>query len=362
MMRKIICCFIIMLSQYCFAFSLPLNELTLPKNFHITIYANKLPGVRELALGKDNIVYAGSYNNHVYAIVKKQDQTKIYTIGKNLVMPHGVAFHNRALYVAELNKVIKYPNITDHLANPPSPVTVINNLPDKRWHGYKTLHFGPQGKLYLAIGVPCNSCLNTDSRFGTIMQFNADGSDGNIFANGIRNSVGFDWQPQTKVMWFSDNGQDWLGDNFPPDEINRAPHAKMDFGFPYFIDNNHAAPKFGQLKSSENMMPPAFELPAHVAALGIRFYQGQQFPKDYQDKLFIAEHGSWNRSNKIGYRISMLDIKDGKASHYQQFVTGWLEKNGHVWGRPNDILVLPDGSLLVSDDLAGVIYRIYYQA
>ncbi len=343
-----------------FAAQLPLNKIKLPPGFKIQVYADNVPGARQLALGKNGVVFVGSLRGKVYALIPnaKGDKAKqVITLASGLNLPNGVAYRNGSLYVAEIPKILRYDNIDTQLKNPSEPVTLNVRFPNKTWHGARVINFGPDGKLYIGIGVPCNTCLLPDKRFGTIMRMEPDGSDAKIFAKGIRNSVGFAWNPVTNVLWFTDNGQDWLGDDLPPDELNRAPSANMDFGFPYFYGNNVPAPKYGKLRSAKGMTPPAWDLPAHVAALGMVFYTGQQFPQQYKNQIFIAEHGSWNRSKKIGYRITWVKVKDGKAIAYAPFATGWLQGQKN-WGRPVALLVMPDGALLVSDDQAGVVYRI----
>lgn len=343
---------------------LPLNLLKLPTGFKIDVYAKNVPGARQMALGIDGIVYVGTRDQgKVYALLPSKNYQyakKVLTIAKDLNEPNGVAFYAGALYVAEIHKVLRYPNITKHLNDPPKPIVISDAFPNRRWHGYKYIKFGPDGKLYIAVGMPCNTCnyRKRQPMFGTIMRMNPDGKDLQIYAQGIRNSVGFDWNPLTQVLWFTDNGQDMLGDDLPPDEINRAPHANMDFGFPFFYGNNVPAPGYKRV-SDKGMTVPAYNLPAHVAALGLEFYTGKKFPKKYSNQIFIAEHGSWNRSSKIGYQVIFVEEKKGKVVEVKPFITGWLQ-NQNAWGRPVDLLTMPDGSLLISDDYAGVIYRVSY--
>jgi len=274
-------------------------------------------------------------------------------------MPNGVAFRNGDLYVAEIHRVIKFSDIEKHLSNPPKPDVVNDSLPQDRWHGWKFIRFGPDNKLYIPVGAPCDVCEKEDQRYASILRMDPDGKNLESFAKGVRNSVGFDWDPQTKEMWFTDNGRDNLGDNVPPDELNHAPQKGMHFGFPYCHGGEILDPKYGKKRSCDEFTPPAQNLGAHVAGLGIRFYAGEMFPKEYQNQIFIAEHGSWNRSKKIGYRVMLVRIQNNKAVSYEDFATGW-KQGEEIWGRPVDILVMPDGSLLVSDDYADAIYRITY--
>jgi len=344
------------------AFALPLNKIKLPPNFHISVYA-KVPGAREMTLGDDSVVYVGSRNiGNVYALIPNENRTKakkVVIIASELDMPNGVAFHKGNLYVAEVGRIMRYDNISQRLNHPSKPKLVTDKLPKKYHHGWRYIAFGPDDWLYISVGAPCNVCIRKDPRFATIMRMRADGSDMQMFAQGVRNTLGFDWQPVTRKLWFTDNGRDWLGDNLPPDELNYAPRQGMNFGFPYFYGNNVPDPKFGHLKSAKGMTPPVQNLNPHVAALGMKFYTGKMFPKDYHNQIIIAEHGSWNRSKKIGYRLTIVRLKENKAVSYKPFVTGWLQGQSN-WGRPVDLLVMPDGSLLVSDDYAGVVYRISY--
>ena len=274
-------------------------------------------------------------------------------------MPNGVAFKDGHLYVAEVHQVIRFNNIVDNLVAG-APYHVVNdNLPANRHHGWKFIRFGSDGKLYVPVGAPCNVCREQNRQFATIMRMNADGSGLEVFAEGVRNSVGFDWHPQTRELWFTDNGRDWLGDDFPPDELNHAPAAGRHFGFPYVHGSNIPDPVFGDQAPQREFHPPVRELAPHAAALGMRFYTGSMFPPEYRGQIFIAEHGSWNRSQPIGYRITLVRLKNGRPSSYDVFASGWLQDGG-VIGRPVDLEILEDGSMLVSDDDAGRIYRISY--
>jgi glucose/arabinose dehydrogenase len=275
-------------------------------------------------------------------------------------MPNGVAFHNGALYVAEVNRVLRFDNIEARLKNPPQPVVVNDSFPTKKHHGWKFIRFGPDGKLYVPVGAPCNVCESDDQRFATIMRMNPDGTGLEIFARGVRNTVGFDWHPVTRELWFTDNGRDWMGDDQPPDELNRAPIGGLHFGFPYRHGKDVTDPEHGRKMKKGEFVPPELELGPHVASLGMRFYTGAMFPPEYRNRIFIAEHGSWNRSDPLGYRVTTVRLEGNRAVDYQVFAEGWLQE-GRAWGRPVDVQVMPDGALLVSDDKAGVIYRISYR-
>ena len=270
-----------------------------------------------------------------------------------------VAFRQGSLYVAEVNRILRFDRIENHLNSPPDPVIVNNTFPTEKHHGWKYIAFGPDDRLYVPVGAPCNVCEPEDRRFATIMRMQPDGSSLEIFARGIRNTVGFDWHPGTGELWFTDNGRDWMGDNLPPDTLNRAPLKGLDFGFPYCHAGYIPDPQYGHKRSCEDFSPPAMELGPHVAPLGMKFYTGSMFPSRFHRQVFIAEHGSWNRSVPIGYRITMAVFEKQLPVHYEVFAEGWLQGD-RAWGRPVDVLVLKDGSLLVSDDRAGAIYRITY--
>jgi len=340
-----------------------MSGFTLPPGFGIAVYAGDVPGARSMALGARGTLFVGSRDEgKVYAIIDKNGDNvadEVLTIARGLRMPNGVAFRKGSLYVAEINRVLRYDAIEERLRNPPRPVIVNDSFPDKRHHGWKFIRFGPDGRLYVPVGAPCNVCEEKDPRFATIMRMNPDGSKLEIFASGVRNTVGFDWHPLTGELWFTDNGRDWLGDDLPPDELNRAPVAGMHFGFPYRHGKNIQDPELGE-KGREGMVPPEMELGPHVASLGMRFYTGIMFPGSYRNHVFIAEHGSWNRSSRIGYRITLVRLKDNRAVSYETFAEGWMQ-DGRVRGRPVDLQVMPDGSMLVSDDKAGAIYRISYR-
>jgi glucose/arabinose dehydrogenase len=344
--------------------ALPLHHIKLPSGFRISIYAEKVPNARSMVLSPNGTLFLGTREEgKVYAVL---DQNKdgiadeVITISRGLNMPNGVAFRDGALYVAEVNRVIRYDNIENKLRNPPQPVIVNDRFPKDTHHGWKFIRFGPDGMLYVPVGAPCNVCERDDPRYATIMRMKPDGTGLGVFASGIRNTVGFDWHPQTKELWFTDNGRDWLGDDLPPDELNYAAKPGLHFGFPYCHGKNIPDPEYGKKHKCDEFVPPAMELGPHVASLGMRFYTGNMFPAEYENQIFIAEHGSWNRSIPIGYRVSLVRLQNNRVVKYEVFAEGWLQGE-RAWGRPVDVLVMPDGALLVSDDKAGVIYRIIYQ-
>lgn len=339
------------------------GDIKLPPGFKIDVYAGKVPGARSMTLSESGVLFVGTMSEgKVYAILdtnKDYKADKIITIASGLNTPNGVALRNGDLYVAEISRVLKYPDIENHLNNPPSPIVVNDSFPTSTHHGWKFIRFGPDGKLYVPVGAPCNICLSEDKRFASIMRMNPDGSDLELFASGIRNTVGFDWSPSDNVLWFTDNGRDMLGDNIPPDELNRAPVQGMNFGYPFMHGNDIRDPEYGQGVDLSKFTKPAQELGPHVASLGMRFYTGSMFPTEYKNSIFIAEHGSWNRSKKIGYRVTFVKLDENKPISYTPFATGWLQGES-VSGRPVDLQQMQDGSLLVSDDYGGMIYRISY--
>lgn len=348
--------------------TLPLHQIRLPQGFKIEVFA-RVENARQMALGANNTLFVGSMRAgkvHALALDANYQVKSQHLIAERLNMPVGVAFKDGALYVSAVSRILRFDNIESRLARSPAPAPAVvrDDFPTDQGHGWKFIAFGPDGKLYVPVGAPCNVCERRGNRYSNVQRMNADGSALEVVARGVRNTVGFDWHPVTGALWFTDNGRDWLGDNAPPDELNTAPQAGMHFGFPYCHGGTFPDPEFGAASgpnACKNFTAPAQNLGAHVAALGMRFYTGTQFPAAYRNQVFIAEHGSWNRSSKSGYQVSLvrLDAKGERAVSYEPFASGWLQGE-KVWGRPADVLVLPDGSLLVADDLAGAIYRITY--
>lgn len=333
-------------------------DIELPPGFEIQEYAD-VRKARSLALGAKGTVFVSTRRaSSVYAVVATNGGTRTIELLDDLDTPNGIAFFDGDLYIAEIDRVTRYRNIEDHLYNVPQAEVLDIDLPDKSAHGWRYIGFGPDDKLYIAIGAPCNIC--DEAGFAEIVRMNPDGSGRETFASGVRNSVGFTWHPENGEMWFTDNGRDMLGDDIPADELNHAAVSNLHFGYPYCHEGRLLDRKFGQGKSCNDFVPPAQRLGAHVGALGLTFYDGDMFPAEYRGQIFIAEHGSWNRSKKVGYRISLVTLEDGVPVSYRPFASGWLHGES-VSGRPVDLLVLPDGSLLVSDDHAGKIYRITYQ-
>jgi glucose/arabinose dehydrogenase len=369
-----------------------LHTIKLPRGFSISLYARGVPNARSLSLSPKGTLFVGSREaGSVYALRDENGDHRadgVYTIAKGLDMPNGVAFRNGSLYVAEVSRILRFDGIETRLSAPPDPVVVSDRFPRDKAHGWKFIRFGPDGKLYVPIGAPCNACTKADERYGTITRMNSDGTGFEIYARGVRNTVGFDWHPGTGELWFTDNGRDRLGDDIPPDELNRAPRQGLHFGFPFCHGGGAGAPirdpELGRDGNCAAFQTPEMDLGPHVAALGMRFYAVKApesgieggngggvsaggragdsrsiFPPEYRNQIFIAEHGSWNRSDPIGYRVTLVRVAQNRAVSYETFAEGWLQGR-EAWGRPVDLELLPDGSMLVSDDRAGAIYRIAY--
>jgi glucose/arabinose dehydrogenase len=339
---------------------LQLEKIGLPEGFKIEVYADNVEDARSMTLSPNGTLFVGSRSaGNVYAVLDKDGNGKadeVITIAIGLSQPNGVAFRNGDLYVAETSRILRYNNIEVHLRDPPQPVVVKDDLPGDRGHNWKFIRFGPDGMLYVPVGAPCNICDPGDP-YAAITRMNTDGTGFEIYARGVRNTVGFDWSPEGE-LWFTDNGRDWLGEDIPDDELNRAPEEGLHFGFPYCHSGDIPDPEFGSSRSCDEFTAPEAKLGAHVAALGMRFYNGTMFPEEYKNQIFIAEHGSWNRAIPIGYRVILARIENNSVTGTEVFADGWLQ--GGAWGRPVDVQVMPDGALLVSDDLADVIYRISY--
>ncbi|HRF74212.1 MAG TPA: PQQ-dependent sugar dehydrogenase [Accumulibacter sp.] len=360
------------------AAELPLQRIKLPPGFAIELWA-RVDNARQMALGRHDgdggTLFVGSMHAgkvHALRFDASYRVQQVRIVASGLQRPVGVAYKDGSLYVSAVNRILRYDRIEPRVqgehapAQPPAAVVVTDQLPSETHHGWKFIAFGPDGKLYVPVGAPCNICQPDPRRYANILRMNADGSGSEIVARGVRNSVGFDWQPLTGELWFTDNGRDLLGDDLPPDELNHAPRAGMHFGYPYCHGGDLPDPEFGARRRCDEFAAPAQKLAPHAAALGMRFYTGTMFPPEYRNQIFIAEHGSWNRSKKIGYRVTLVRLQGSKAIAYETFASGWLEEGSResgdsAWGRPADVLVLPDGSLLVADDYAGAIYRITYR-
>ena len=350
-----------------------LEKIELPDGFKIEIYASDVENARSMTVSPSGTIFVGNRkSDNVFALIDENNDGKVdkkYLITDKLKnMPNGVAFHNGNLYVAEVNKIWVFKDIENKLKlidenglYPEDPILITDDFPSDKHHGWKYIAIGPDNKLYVPVGAPCNICESRDEIYSTITRMDLDGSNREIYARGVRNTVGFTWNKQTEEMWFTDNGRDMLGDNFPPCELNKVTKPDQHYGYPYCHGGDISDPEFGSKYSCEDFIKPMQNLGPHVAPLGLKFYNGDMFPEEYKGDIFIAEHGSWNRTKKIGYRITRVKIKDNKSVGYEPFISGWLEKDiNDAWGRPVDIVILKDGSMLISDDYANVIYRVTY--
>ena len=340
-----------------------LDKIVLPEGFKIEVYA-EVPNARSMTLSPEGTLFVGTRKNSVYAIPDKNKDgkaDKVYEIVSDIDAPNGVAFRDGSLFIGAISTIYRIDNIEANLASPSKHVVVYDKYPSDKHHGYKFIAFGPDGKLYVPVGAPCNVCEPTKPVYASITRMNPDGTDFEIFAQGVRNTVGFDWNPTTKEIWFTDNGRDLMGNDIPNDELNTAPKAGMHFGFPYCHQGDILDPEFGKGKNCSNYTAPIKLMGPHVAALGMRFNKENKFPAEYKNAIFIAEHGSWNRTTPIGYRVAVVKMdENGKPADPVIFAEGWLQNIRDVSGRPVDVQFLADGSLLVSDDFAGVIYKISY--
>lgn len=345
---------------------LPLETLRMPAGYQIAVYA-EVPNARQMAQGADGIVYVGTRRlGKVFAVVDRNGDfsaDEVLEIDSDLNLPTGVAYKDGNLYVGAVNQILEYSSIDSNLTSPPKPSTVVDDLPSERHHGWKFIDFGPDGLLYVPVGAPCNICLSEDPRYTSILRLDVDDPKPEIYATGIRNTVGFDWHPNTGEMWFTDNGRDNLSDDSPVCELNRVTKQGQHFGYPYFHADGIADPEFGtQGKSADQYVQPELLLGPHVAPLGMLFYTGSMLPKAMHLQALIAEHGSWNRSPEAGhtgYRVTVAHEIEGKLQ-YEVLIDGWLADTNEAWGRPVDLLQLKDGSILISDDRAGVVYRLTY--
>ena len=350
-----------------------LEKIVLPDGFKIEIYASDVENARSMTVSPSGTVFVGNRkSDNVFALIDENKDGKVdkkYLITDKLKnMPNGVAFHEGDLYVAEVNKIWVFKDIENKLKlidengfYPEDPILITDDFPSDKHHGWKYIAIGPDNKLYVPVGAPCNICESRDEIYSTITRMDLDGSNREIYVRGVRNTVGFTWNKETGEMWFTDNGRDMLGDNYPPCELNKVTKPDQHYGYPYCHGGDISDPEFGSKYACEDFIKPMQNLGPHVAPLGLKFYDGDMFPEEYKGDIFIAEHGSWNRTKKIGYRITRVKIKDNKSVGYEPFISGWLEKDiNDAWGRPVDIVILKDGSMLISDDYANVIYRVTY--
>ena len=342
-----------------------MSDISLPPGFQISVYAPDVPNARQMALGPPGVLFVGSRaEGKVYAVVDRDGDHRadqVHVLASGLDLPSGLAFRDGTLYVAEVSRILRFRDVARDLSRPPKPEVLSDAFPSDKHHGWKFIAFGPDGRLYVPVGAPCNICEPPGPLHATITRIDLAGGRPEVVARGVRNSVGFDFHPETGELWFTDNGRDWLGDDQPPDELNRVMRAGAHFGFPYCHGDGLRDPDFNKGRACDQFTAPARLLGPHVAALGMRFYTGRMFPEKYRNGIFIAEHGSWNRSTPVGYRVTFVKIESGRAVSYEPFAQGWL-KGSAAAGRPADVQVMQDGSLLVADDKAGRIYRITYTA
>ena len=339
----------------------PVAQLKAPKGFNIeALYASGMANARSLALSDKGTVFVGSrLQDKVYAITNKDGKRQVHVLVSGLYRPNGVAFKNGTLYIAELSQISKIDNVDDKIDASPKPVVIYNDLPKDEAHGWKDLAIGPDDKLYFEVGQPGNNVLH-DKNHGQLRRINLDGSGAEVIAYGIRNTVGFDWNPRNKQLYFTDNGRDWLSEDWPEDKLNRITKVGLDFGEPYCHQGNIPDIEFGWGHSCSDFTPPAALMGPHAAALGMKFYTGKMFPAEYRDQIFVARHGSWNRTHKFGGDIALVRMnRDGSVKSVEPFITGFLVNNNYI-GRPVDVMNMPDGSLLISDDWNGAVYRVTY--
>jgi glucose/arabinose dehydrogenase len=340
---------------------LPTAKLKVPAGFNIEVYASGIANARSLAEGDKGTIFVGSrLVGNVYAITTDKDGKRtVKTIASGLHRPNGIAFKNGTLYIAELSKISKVEKAEDNLDSPAKLTTIYDDLPKDEAHGWKFIAIGPDNKLYVEVGQPGNNVLHDDAH-GQIRRINLDGSGAEVYARGVRHSVGFDWHPESKQFYFSDNGRDWMSEDVPEDELNRATKVGEHFGAPYCLQGNIVDPEFGWGKSCSDYTPPVGLLGPHAGVLGLRFYTGKMFPAAYKNQIILARHGSWNRSKKVGGDVLLVKLnKDGTMKSTEPLITGFIEENKYI-GRPVDVLQMKDGSLLVSDDYNGAVYRVTY--
>lgn len=339
--------------------------LVAPPGFRIEVFADEVPGARSMALSPEGTLYVGTRQDRVYALRDADGDHRadaVHLIATGLNMPNGVALKDGDLYVAEVGRILRWRGIEKRLVRPGEPEVVTDAYPEDRAHGWKFIAFGPDGKLYVPVGAPCNICNPSNPIYASITRIDPDGRNLEVYAHGVRNSVGFDWHPETRELWFTDNGRDWMGDDVPPCELNRVTEKGQHFGYPFCHGGDIPDPEFGKMRKCSELRGPAQRTVAHAAPLGMRFSRGPMFPPAYRGGIFVAEHGSWNRSTKVGYRVMYARLDPaGTVTSYEPFLTGFLDERAQrAWGRPVDVQHAADGALLVSDDAAGAIYRVTY--
>jgi glucose/arabinose dehydrogenase len=339
---------------------LPLGQLKLPRGFRIEVYAAGVADARSLRVGDKGTVFVGSaLADKVHAVVSRDGRAEVKVLVSGLHRPNGLAYKDGALYIAEVSRISRIEQVEDHLDDPPAPVVITDDLPKEEANGWRFIGIGPDDRLYVSVGMPCNNCLAPDA-YGQIRRMNLDGSAPEAVAVGVRNSLGFDWNPASRELYFTDNGRDWLSEELPQDELNRVTRPAQDFGAPYCYEGDLPDQEFGWGRSCTEFVPPVAKLGAHAAVLGMRFYTGTMFPAEYRGAIFVARHGSWNKTVKIGGDVVAVKLnRDGTVRTVEPFLTGFIAGNAYL-GRPVDVAMMKDGSLLVSDDWNGAIYRITY--
>ena len=347
---------------------LPLDKIKLPKGFAAEVWAHSMPGARTIIQGPKGTYFVGTRTiGRVYAVIDKGGTREQRTIIQGLTQPNGLLMLDGALYVFAINKVLRYDGIEDKLDAVPQPVDLSDkfNLPGDLQHGWKYVKAGPDGKIYVPVGVPCNVCEVNPATNGHIRRYDPKDWSYEIVARGIRNSVGFDWHPITKELWFTDNGRDWAGDAGPEDELNRIPKGKegAHFGYPYCHAQGIPDPDIRVPTPCANVITAAALMGPHAAALGMTFYTGSMFPPSYKNVAIIARHGSWNKSKRFGYDIVVARTNGNGKAIVEPFLTGWLdEANNKFLARPTDVFQMKDGSILISDEFGGALFRIAYKA
>jgi glucose/arabinose dehydrogenase len=341
---------------------LPVARLTVPKGFHIEVFASGIADARSLRVGDKGTVFVGNrVHDKVWAIYDKDGRRTQKPIATGLYRPNGLAFHDGTLYIAELSRISKLERIEDSLDDPPAPALVYDDLPKDEANGWRFIGIGPDNKLYVPVGMPCNNCIPDDAH-GVIQRMNLDGGGVEVVARGVRNVQGFDWNPANRELYFTDNGRDWLSEDLPHDELNRVTKTGQNFGAPYCWQGTIPDPYFGWGRSCGEFVGPIALMGPHAAPLGMRFYTGTMFPLDYRGAIFVARHGSWNRTEKLGGDIVVVKLnRDGSVKSIEPFITGFIVDNNYI-GRPVDVQPMKDGSLLISDDYAGAVYRVTYGA
>jgi len=342
------------------AAEIPVDKIKVPPGFKVSLWASGLNNARVMTWGDKGTLFVSSRTaGNVYAVLDRGGQREVKTLAKGLNLPNGLAFKDGTLYVAEIHRITKMVGIEDKLDAPPAMEVVYDTLPKDVPHGWKYLAFGPDGKLYFNIGAPCNICIPPDTH-ANISRVNPDGTGFEYFAHGVRNSVGFDWHPVTKELYFATHARDWLGDDLPSDRLDVAAKKGLHFGFPFCHQGDIPDPEFGKGRSCSEFAPPLLKTGPHVAGNGVEFYTGSMFPAAYKNRIFLAQRGSWNRNQKTGFRVMMVTLTPGGAPKYEPFAEGSLQ-GGDIWGRPVYTRQMKDGSLLISDDYAGAIFRVTYQ-